>query len=147
MAKLRKNRTLQYPLVAEFTFNVTDSLVATDGVERVFNAAGAAQIFDVIGLPPLATVIGGDVVVETASNDAGATATVAVGDSVNATRYLSATSIKTAGRTALVPTGFRGNGEDIRITLANATGDATAGKVTVRVLYTIQNRSNEVQVA
>lgn len=146
MAKLRKNRTLQYPLVAEFTFNVTDSLVATDGVERVFNAAGAAQIFDVIGLPPLATVIGGDVVVETASNDAG-TATVAVGDSVNATRYLSATSIKTAGRTALVPTGFRGNGEDIRITLANATGGATAGTVTVRVLYTIQNRSNEVQVA
>lgn len=146
MAKLRKNRTLQYPLVAEFTFNVTDSLVATDGVERVFNAAGAAQIFDVIGLPPLATVIGGDVVVETASNDAG-TATVAVGDSVNATRYLSATSIKTAGRTALVPTGFRGNGEDIRLTLANATGGATAGTVTVRVLYTIQNRSNEVQVA
>ncbi len=146
MAKLRKNRTLQYPLVAEFTFNVTDSLVATDGVERVFNAAGAAQIFDVIGLPPLATVISGDVIVETASNDAG-TATVAVGDSVNATRYLSATSIKTAGRTALVPTGFRGNGEDIRITLANATGGATAGTVTVRVLYTIQNRSNEVQVA
>lgn len=146
MAKLRKNRTLQYPLVAEFTFNVTDSLVATDGVERVFNAAGAAQIFDVIGLPPLATVIGGDVVVETASNDAG-TATVKVGDSANDARYLSATSIKTAGRTALVPTGFRGNGEDIRITLANATGGATAGTVTVRVLYTIQNRSNEVQVA
>ena len=146
MAKLRKNRTLQYPLVAEFTFNVTDSLVAADGVERVFNAAGAAQIFDVIGLPPLATVIGGDVVVETASNDAG-TATVAVGDSAVANRYLSATSIKTAGRTALVPTGFRGNGEDIRITLANATGGATAGTVTVRVLYTIQNRSNEVQVA
>lgn len=146
MAKLRKNRTLQYPLVAEFTFNVTDSLVATDGVERVFNAAGAAQIFDVIGLPPLATVISGEVVVETASNDAG-TATVKVGDSGNDARYLAATSIKAAGRTALAPTGFRGNGEDIRITLANATGGATAGTVTVRVLYTIQNRSNEVQVA
>ena len=146
MAKLRKNRTLQYPLVAEFTFNLSDSLVATDGVERVFNAAGAAQIFDVIGLPPLATVIGGEVVVETASNDA-STATIKVGDSVSDARYLAATSIKTAGRTALVPTGFRGTGEDIRITLANATGGATAGTVTVRVLYTIQNRSNEVQVA
>lgn len=146
MAKLRKNRTLQYPLVAEFTFNVTDSLVATDGVERVFNAAGAAQIFDVIGLPPLATVIGGEVVVETASNDTG-TATVKVGDSASDARYLSATSIKTAARTALVPTGFRGAGEDIRITLANADGGATAGTVTVRVLYTIQNRSQEVQVA
>lgn len=146
MAKLRKNRTLQYPLVAEFTFNVTDSLVATDGVERVFKAAGAAQIFDVIGLPPLATVIGGEVVVETASNDS-STATVKVGDSASDARYLGATSIKTAARTALVPTGFRGNGEDIRITLANAGGDATAGTVTVRVLYTIQNRSNEVQVA
>lgn len=146
MAKLRKNRTLQYPLVAEFTFNVADSMVATDGVERVINAAGAAQIFDVIGLPPLATVIGGEVVVETASNDTG-TATVKVGDSASDARYLSATSIKTAARTALVPTGFRGAGEDIRITLANADGGATAGTVTVRVLYTIQNRSQEVQVA
>lgn len=146
MAKLRKNRTLQYPLVAEFTFKVTDTMVATDGVERVINAAGAAQIFDVVGLPPLATVIGGEVVVETASDDA-TTATVAVGDSAVATRYLAATSIKTAARTPLVPTGYRGNGEDIRITLANGTGGATAGTVTVRVLYTIQNRSNEVQVA
>ena len=146
MAKLRKNRTLQYPLVAEFTFNVTDKMVATDGVERVIGAAGAAQIFDVVGLPPLACVIGGEVVVETASDDT-STATVKVGDSVSDARYLSATSIKTAARTALVPTGYRGNGEDIRITLANAGGDAAAGKVTVRVLYTIQNRSNEVQVA
>ena len=146
MAKLRKNRTLQYPLVAEFTFNVADTMVATDGVERVIGAAGAAQIFDVVGLPPLASVIGGEVVVETASNDA-STATVKVGDSVSDARYLAATSIKTPGRTALAPTGYRGNGEDIRITLANAGGGATAGTVTVRVQYTIQNRSNEIQIA
>lgn len=146
MAKIRKNRTLQYPLVAEFTFDVTDTMVATDGVERVLGAAGAAQIFDVIGLPPLATVIGGEVVVETASNDGG-TATIAVGDSVNNTRYLGATNIKAAGRTALTLTGYRGNGEDLRITLANANGGATAGKVTVRALYTIQGRSQEVQIA
>lgn len=146
MAKLRKNRTLQYPLVAEFTFKVTDTMVATDGVERVIGAAGAAQIFDVVGLPPLANVIGGEVVVETVSNDS-STATVKVGDSASDARYLGATNIKSAARTALVPTGYRGNGEDIRITLANADGDATAGTVTVRVLYTIQNRSNEVQIA
>ena len=83
MATLKKNRTLQYPLVAEFTFNLADQMVATDGVTRLFKASGAAQLFDVIALPPLATVIGGEVVVETASNDTGA-ATIAVGDSVSA---------------------------------------------------------------
>jgi hypothetical protein len=146
MATLRKNRTVQYPMVAEFTFSVTDQMPATDGVTRVFNAAGAAQVFNISGLPPLANVIGGEVVVEVASNDAG-TSTIAVGDSALATRYLGATSIKTAGRTALVPTGYRGNGEDIYITLANATGGATAGTVTVRVMYTVQNRTSENQIS
>lgn len=146
MAKLIKNRTLQWPLVAEFTFNVTDTMTATDGVTRAFGAAGAASIFDVIGLPPGATLIGGELVVETASNDSG-TATVAVGDSANATRYLAATSIKATGRTAFTLTGYRGNGEDLRLTFANAGGGATTGKATVRAMYTVQGRSNEVQAS
>lgn len=144
MAKLLKNRGLQYPLVAEFTFNVTDTMTATDGVERAFGVAGAAAIFDVLNLPPNAVLIGGELVVETASNDSG-TSTVSVGDSGSAARYLAATSIKTAGRTALVPTGYRGNGEDLRLTFANAGGGATAGTVTVRAMYTVAGRTNEVQ--
>lgn len=144
MPQLRKNSARQYPLVAEFTFNVTDTMVATDGAVRAFGAAGASTIFDALNLPNNAVLIGGEVVVETASNDSG-TATIAVGDSGNSTRYLAATSIKAAGRTALVPTGYRGNGEDLRLTFANAGGGATAGTITVRALYTITNRAHEVQ--
>lgn len=144
MALQRKSRTAQYPLHAEFTFSMADTMLASDGVIRAFNAAGAAQIFDVLGLPPNAVIVGGGVVVEVASNDAG-TATIAVGDATLANRYLAATNIKAAGRTALVPTGYRGNGEDLRITLANASGGATQGTVTVRAQYIVTGRANEVQ--
>ncbi len=145
MALVKKNRVLQWPLAAEFVFNLSDTMVATDGVARAFSASGAAAIFDVIGLPPNAVVTSGDVTVETVSNDSG-TATVKVGDSASDARYLGATSIKSAARTALVPTGFRGAGEDIRLTFANANGDATTGKVTVRVQYIVSGRANETQV-
>jgi hypothetical protein len=144
MALLLKNRGLQYPLMAEFTFSVGDTMMATDGAVRTFGGTGAT-VFDALNLPNNAVVVGGEVVVEVASNDAGATATIKVGDSGSATRYLGTTTIKTAGRTPLVPTGYRGSGEEIRLTLANANGDATAGTVTVRVLYTITGRVMEVQ--
>lgn len=143
MALLKKNRSGQYPLVQEFRWTVGDTLANTPGVVAALNAAGS-QTFEPIGLPPGAVVIGGELVVNTVSNDAGA-ATVSVGDSVNATRYLAATSVKAAGRTALVPTGYDGLGEDIRITVSNATGGATTGSFTLRVQYVIQGRSNEVQ--
>lgn len=146
MPLLKKNRTLQYPLQAEFVMSVVDTMVATDGVTRTLGASGAANIFDVIPLPPNAVVVGGEMVVEVASNDA-STATLAVGDSGNATRYLAATNIKAVGRTALTLTGYRGNGEDIRITFANAGGAATTGTISLRVQYTITGRANETQIA
>ena len=146
MAKLIKNRGLQYPLTAEFTFSMADTFAMTDGVTRAFGAAGAATIADVIALPPNAVVIGGDVTVEVVSNDS-STATVSVGDSGSATRYLGATSIKSAARTALTLTGYRGTGEDVRLTFANAGGDATAGTVSVRVQYIVTGRTNETQIA
>lgn len=146
MAKLNKNRGLQYALHAEFTFNLTDTFTMTDGTVRAFGAAGAATIADVVALPPNAVVIGGDLTVETVSNDS-STSTVSVGDSGSATRYLGATNLKSAARTALVPTGFRGAGEDIRLTFANAGGDATAGTVTLRVTYIVSGRVNETQIA
>jgi hypothetical protein len=142
MTALKKTRSAQYPLTAEFTFNLTDTFVMTDATSKAFTVA--APVADVICLPPNAVVVGGDMTVETIANDSG-TATIAVGDSASATRYLGATTIKTAARTALVPTGFRGAGEDIRITLANQNGDGTAGKVTVRVSYILTGRANEVQ--
>lgn len=145
MALIRKNRTLQYPLFADFTFQVTDTMLATDGATRAVGAA-TGTVFDTVALPPRAVVISGDVTVETASNDGGA-ATVSIGDALNATRYLGATSTKSAARTALVPTGFRGNGEDIRVTLSNANGDATTGTITLRVGYLVGGRTSETQIA
>jgi hypothetical protein len=143
MPLIRASRSAQYPLHAEFTFNVTDTMANTSGATVALGAA-AGSMFDAIKLPPNAVVIGGDVTVDVVSNDSG-TATIAVGDSGSATRYLAATSIKAAARTPLVPTGYRGTGEDIRLTLANAGGGATAGTVSVRVSYIVTGRAQEVQ--
>jgi hypothetical protein len=125
-----------------FECNITDTMVNTAGASQAFSAA--AGIFDVIKLPANAEVIGGSLVVETVSNDS-STATLKVGDATSDARYLAATSIKTAARTALTLTGYVTNGEDLRITLANAGGDATAGKVRISVEYVIKNRLNEAQ--
>jgi hypothetical protein len=50
-----------------------------------------------------------------------------------------------AGRTALVPTNYVGIGEQLRVPVAPTVADATAGKVTVRVMYVVRNRVCEVQ--
>lgn len=143
MAKLRATRGSQYPLTAEFTFNFDDTMVDIAGVTKDFKTVGSTVV-DVINLPPGAVVIDGDVVTETAVT--GATAyNVSVGDSGNTTRYLGATNKLSAGRTALVPTGYVGVGEQIRITVNPTVADATLGKVTVRVVYVVRNRMNETQ--
>ena len=143
MAKLIASRGAQYPLVAEFTFNFDDTMVDINGVLKDFKTVGTTVV-DAINLPTGAVVIGGEVVTETAVS--GSTAyNVSVGDSGNATRYLSATDRATAGRTPLVPTGYVGNGEQIRVTVAPTGAAATAGKVTVRVQYIVRNRVNETQ--
>lgn len=143
MSKLIAARAAQYPLVAEFTFNFDDTMVDTSGALKDFKTVGSTVV-DAINLPPGATVTGGEVVTETAV--VGATAyNVSVGDSGSATRYLGATDRVAAGRTPLVPTGYVGNGEQIRVTVAPTVADATAGKVTVRVQYIVRNRMNEPQ--
>ncbi len=135
-------RGAQYPLTAYFEFSVTDQMKNVSGVLSNLNASGT---FEVIPLPPNAVVVGGAVTVVAASNDSG-TSTIAVGDSGNATRYLGATSDKTAARTALVPTGYTGTGENIRITLADQNGDATLGTIRVEVEYIVKSRQNETQI-
>lgn len=143
MSALKKNRTLQYGLWAEFTFSIGDTMINTSGNADAFDTV-ASHVFDVIGLPPNAIVVGGEVVTETAF--VGSTAyNVSVGDSGSATRYLGATDKTTAARTALVPTGYVGAGEDIRLTVAPTVATATAGKLTVRVNYVVRGRANEVQ--
>lgn len=143
MSKLIATRGLQYPLVAEFTFNFDDTMVDTSGTLKDFKTVGSTVV-DAINLPTNAIVTGGEVVTETAVT--GSTAyNVSVGDSGSATRYLGATDRVAAGRTALVPTGYVGSGEQIRVTVAPTVTAATAGKVTVRVQYIVRNRVLETQ--
>ena len=93
MSALRQARGAQYPLTAEFTFDVSTAVADTmptvvgnviGGAAPAYNAAGVSigavgtNIFEVIGLPPNAVVVGGELVAETAV--AGPTvSTVAVG--------------------------------------------------------------------
>jgi len=148
MALLKASRTAQWPLLQEFTFNFDDTAVdSVAGTTKTFGSTfGQSLVFEAMPLPPNAVVIGGEVVVETAY--AGSTAaTLSVGDSGSATRYANAVDLKTAARTALTLTGFRGAGENLRLAVNTTVANAAAGKATVRVLYVIQNRTNEVQVA
>ena len=144
MAKLNAARGGQYPITAEFTFDVAnDTMKNVSGADDNFKTVGS-HVFDAILLPTNAIVVGGEVVTETAVS--GSTAyNVSVGDSVSATRYLGVTDRVAAGRTALTLTGFVGGGEQVRVTVAPTVAEATAGKITVRVSYIIRNRVNEVQ--
>lgn len=143
MAKLLATRTAQWPLLSEFTFNFDDTITDINGVTKSFGSTYTdAVVASVINLPEGAVVVGGEVVVETAG--VGPTAyTVSLGDSSSATRYASAVDLKTAARTALTLTGYR-TSENLRLTIASTVANASAGKATVRVMYVMPNRANEV---
>ena len=140
--KLSASRTAQWPLLATFTFNFDDTIVDINGITKTFGSVYTdAVVCQAINLPEGSVIVGGELVVETAG--VGPTAyTVALGDSASATRYLSATDLKTAARTALALTGFR-TSENLRLTIASTEANASAGKATVRVLYEIPCRANE----
>lgn len=128
---LTLNRGRQNRLVAEqaFTFeNLADTGVGVVAVK----------------LPVGAVVIGGGVVVDTAFNTA-TSAVLDVGDATTANRYKDDVDLKTAGYTALVPTGYVSDGSDIVVTPALVGTAATAGAGRLVVEYYIQGRAQEVQ--
>lgn len=141
--KLNASRNAQWPLAAEFTFNFDDTMVNSAGNTVDFgktNLGGAAGAFDIINLPEGAVVIGGEVITETAFDTAGFDVTI--GDADVADRYLASADLKGAGRAALTPTGAR-TGANLRLGFSS-DDVCTAGKMTVRVLYVIPGRANEV---
>lgn len=139
MAKLTAARTAQNVVESEFVFNFDDTMVNTSGVEVDFGSSNtAATSFDIINLPQGAVVIGGEVVTDTAFD--AATYNVTLGDSASAARYLASTDKKGAGRTAITPTGHRGDGENLRLGVTPADA-CTQGKLTVRVQYIITGRA------
>lgn len=150
MALLKGNRSAQYPLVAEFAFNYNDTMVDINGATKTFGSAfGDGSIFEVIGLPVGAVIIGGEVIVETAW--AGSTAaTVTVGTSADRDKLTNDTTVdlKTAGKTLLTLTGVismvANDGKNVSMTTAFTVANATAGKARIRVMYTMDGRANEV---
>ena len=143
MAVLKSTRNAQWVLNATFTWNFDDTMIdAVTGVSGTF-ASAAAHTVDVIGLPPNAVIIGGQLVVTTAFN--GSTYPVVVGDSTTADRYLGTADRKAAALVPLVPTGYIGIGENLRLTIT-PTGSTTAGVATVRIQYVVVGRANEVQI-
>ena len=138
MTTVKKAVTAQTVLTADFTFNVgTDAMLNSAGVLTNFKAA--AGIFDIMTLPPGHQVVGGEVVVETVSDETG-TATIKVGDDNDDDYYSngSTVNIKSAARTALTPTGTKHTvSRPIRVTFANQNGNATAGVVRVTVSFIV----------
>lgn len=163
--KLLASRTAQYPLEANFTFNynnyVTDSsdgalktlgstaALSTDGaVTGLTGAVAATIVFDCIPLPVGAVITGGEIIVETAY--AGSTAaTLSLGISGSTTTLASSVSLLTAARTALTITSplLCNSGQNVRATIAYTVANATAGKVRVNLMYIVDGRSQEVQIA
>lgn len=141
MSKLFASRGSQNVQCAEFTFEYDDTMLDTSGALKDFGKTNTAtSTFEVINLPPDAVVVGGDLITETAFD--AATYNVSVGDADSATRYLGSTDKKGVGRTPLVPTGHRSNG-NLRITVTAADA-CTTGKATLRVLFITPNRVTEV---
>lgn len=148
MPLLKATRTAQRPNIAEFVFNFNDTMVDVNGVTKTFGSVYTdAGTFEVIPLPLGAVITGGEVIVETAG--AGPTAyTMNVGTSASATAFASSVDLKTAARTALTLTSplACNDGKNIRIAIASTVANATAGKVRVRVEYTIDNRAEQVVI-
>jgi len=166
MSRLNASRTAQYPLVQEFVFNhnnwVVDSAdgtkktlgstiaLSTDPTESGLTGPVANTIsFDCLPMPPGAVITGGEVIVETAyTGSTAATLSLGVGGGdLDKLTGDTTVDLKTAARTALgltVPL-IANAGTNLRATIAYTVANATAGKVRVRVAYTVDGRSQEVQ--
>lgn len=148
MALLKAARTSQDVQAAEFVFNYNDTAVdsVAGGTAKTFGSVYTdAIVFDAINMPAGATIIGGELIVETAG--VGPTAyTAALGVSGNTAALLAATSLLATGRTALLLTTplLCNAGANVRLTIASTVANATAGKFRVRVMYTIDGRAEEV---
>ena len=162
--KKQATRSAQWPLTAEFVFNYNDWIVdSVDGVKKTFGStvansvdpsesgltAATGVVFDCIKLPRGAVISDVAVVVETAFVGIGAGATLSLGIAGSTTALVNAQDLDaaTAGSKLTVATYnplLANSGQDIRLTTAGLTATATAGKVRVRVSYTIDDRANEV---
>jgi len=161
------SRSAQYPLFADFTFAFNDWAVdAVDGTKKTFGSTvansvdplepgllpGTGIVLDVIPMPVGAVITGGELIVEQAFAGIGAGATLTLGIAGAAAAYLASFDLDAAvanARSPLLLTSAlaSNNGQNVRMTTAGLTATATAGKVRVRIQYTIDSRSSEVQIS
>lgn len=165
MSKIQAVRGVQRVLNAEFVFNYNDwAIDSVSQVKTTFGSttaladpssavsgltAGTGISFDAIPMPLGAVIVGGEVIVDTAYVGIGASATLSLGIAGSTTALVNAMDLDaaTAGsRTALTLTTplLCNAGQNIRLTTAGLTATATAGKVRVRVQYTIDGKMDEV---
>ena len=153
MAKLIASRTAQTPLIAEFTASFNDTAVdAVSGAVKGFGTTIAENlVFDAIPLPAGAVVCGGEVIVEAAG--VGPTVyTVKLGIAGDDACYLAASDLLAAANTRyplLLTKQLASNatGANLRLTVASTVAVASAGKFRVRLMYTVDRRTNEIQIA
>ncbi len=162
------SRTAQTPLVQEFTFEWNDWVIdSADGAKKTLGSTVALSkdpgetgltgpvantiTFDCIPLPPGAVLAGGELIIEAAYTGSTA-ATITMGIAGSLTTILGSTSLMAAAntRTALLLTSalqHNAAGANVRATIAYTVANATAGKARVRLMYTVDGRAGEVQVA
>jgi len=129
---ITKDAGRQWPLVAKVPFTYAD-----------FDTSGVAVA--ALDLPGNATVIGGELVVETVFNS-GTSDALDVGDGASATRYAGAVDGQAAARTALTLTGYKHTVPDtVDIEWTGAGTAPTQGAGYLLVMYTVDDKANEVQ--
>ena len=158
------NRVAQNVMSQEFTFEWNDWVIdSADGAKKTLGSTAALSkdpaesgltgpvantiTFDALPMPVGAVLVGGEVIIEAAY--AGSTAaTLTLGIAGSLTNILASNDLKAAAntRTALLLSAALtcNSGQNIRATIAYTVANATAGKVRVRVLYTIDGRANEM---
>lgn len=165
MAKLSAARSVQYPVLAELAFNFNNWVA--DSVDQASKTLGSTVAnstdplqgglvgpvantiaFDLIPLPAGAVITGGELIVETAYVGPTA-ATITLGIAGSLTSVLASTSLLAVARTPLLLTSplTCNGGANLRATIAYTVANATAGKVRVRLQYTLDGKANEVVVA
>jgi len=154
MAVIKRTRSAQYPLVADFVFNYNDGFpvlsalnsasqdlnprpTVTDfgsktqpsgmlsGATYVANTNAAACYFEMISLPLGAQVIGGDVQIEVPYAGP-STVTLAIGDAQTSASYFTAATLLATSFTNQ-PTTLTNAGSDPRVcTMGNATANGVS---------------------
>lgn len=162
--KTLASRMAQTPLAQEFVLSYNGWVVdSVDGVKKTFGStvpnsvdpneagltAGTAVVFDCIPMPVGAVITGGELLVEQAFVGIGAGATLTLGVAGDTAALLASFDLDAAAVNArqplLLTKAFCCNaGQNVRLTTAGLTATATAGKLRLRVQYTIDGRANEM---